>query len=59
LPRCCWFVAQVVTGQLDIVLAAARFAELLCIHRLWHRRTERDEMILLLLSLLCSARGRR
>jgi len=51
------FVGQVVAGQLDIVLAAARFAELLCIHRLWHRRSERDEMILLLLSLLMLCAG--
>jgi len=48
---------QVVAGQLDIVLAAARFAELLCIHRLWHRHTERDELILLLLSLLMLCAG--
>ena len=27
-----------------VVLGAARFAELLCVHRLWHRRTERDEL---------------
>ena len=49
--------AEVVLGQLDIVLAAARFAILLAIHRLWHRRNERDELLLLLLSLLllCAA----
>ena len=51
------FLAQVIAGQLDIVLAAARFAELLCIHRLWHRRTERDELWLLLLSLLLLCAG--
>jgi protein-glutamine gamma-glutamyltransferase len=51
------FAALVVTGRLDIVLAAARFAELLCVHRLWHRRTHRDEMLLLLLSLLLLCAG--
>jgi hypothetical protein len=51
------FAAQVLAGQLDIVLAAARFAELLCVHRLWHRRTERDELLLLLLSLLLLCAG--
>ena len=51
------FAAQVVAGHLDIVLAAARFAGLLCIHRLWHRRTERDELLLLLLCLLLVCAG--
>jgi transglutaminase-like putative cysteine protease len=48
---------QTVSGQLDIVLASARFVELLCVHRLWHRRTERDELLLLLLSLLLLCGG--
>ena len=47
----------VATGRLDIVLAAAQFVELLCVHRLWHRRTERDELWLLLLSLLLLSAG--
>src|SRR5437016_14625622 len=51
------FAAQVIFGQLDIVLAAARVAELLCIHRLWHRRSERDELLLLLLALLLLCAG--
>jgi transglutaminase-like putative cysteine protease len=51
------FGGLVLTGRVDIVLAAARFAELLCIHRLWHRRTQRDEMLLLLLSLLLLCAG--
>ena len=33
--------AQVLLGRLDIVLAMARFVLLLCVHRLWHRRTQR------------------
>lgn len=49
--------SEVVSGEVDIVLAAARFAELLLIHRLWHRRTERDELLLLLLSLLLICAG--
>ncbi|HET7788797.1 MAG TPA: transglutaminaseTgpA domain-containing protein [Myxococcales bacterium] len=49
--------SAVFSGQLDIVLGAARFAELLLIHRLWHRRTERDELLLLLLSLLLVCAG--
>jgi len=48
---------QVFAGQIDIILAAALFAELLCIHRLWHRRTERDELLLLLLALLLLCAG--
>jgi hypothetical protein len=52
-----YFVARVAAGQVDAVLAAARFTELLCIHRLWHRRTQRDEMLLLLLSLLLLCAG--
>jgi transglutaminase-like putative cysteine protease len=51
------FAGLVLTRRVDIVLAAARFAELLCIHRLWHRRTQRDEMLLLLLSLLLLCAG--
>jgi transglutaminase-like putative cysteine protease len=51
------FGGLVLTGRIDIVLAAARFAGLLCIHRLWHRRTQRDEMLLLLLSLLLLCAG--
>src|SRR5207244_12319537 len=51
------FAAQVFAGQVDIVLAAALFAELLCIHRLWHRRTGRDELLLLLLALLLLCAG--
>ncbi|HZX94635.1 MAG TPA: DUF3488 and transglutaminase-like domain-containing protein [Myxococcales bacterium] len=51
------FAAQVFVGQLDIVVAAARFAELLLIHRLWHRGTQRDELLLLLLSLLALCAG--
>ena len=51
------YAALVVSGRLDIVLAAAEFVELLCIHRLLHRRTERDEHLLLLLSLLLLCGG--
>jgi len=47
----------VATARVDIVLAMARFVELLCIHRLWNRRTQRDEMLLLLLSLLMLCAG--
>jgi len=43
---------QVLQGQLDVVIASARFALLLCAHRLLNRQTERDELLLLLLSLL-------
>jgi hypothetical protein len=50
-------VVLVVLGQEDPVLAAAQFTMLLCMHRLWHRRTERDEYILLLLSLLIVCSG--
>jgi transglutaminase-like putative cysteine protease len=48
---------QVITGQVDIVLGAARFVLLLTIHRLWNRGTERDELLLLLLSLLLVCAG--
>jgi transglutaminase-like putative cysteine protease len=51
------FLGLVATGRIDIVLAAARFATLLCIHRLWHRNGQRDEMLLLLLSLLLLCAG--
>lgn len=51
------FAAFVALGHLDVVLAAADFAGLLCIHRLWHRHTERDELLLLLLSLLLLCAG--
>jgi transglutaminase-like putative cysteine protease len=47
----------VILGHEDPVLAAAQFAVLLCMHRLWHRRNERDEYILLLLSLLMVCSG--
>jgi protein-glutamine gamma-glutamyltransferase len=47
----------VVTGRVDVVLAAAQFAVLLSLHRLWNRRTERDETVLLLLSLLVLCAG--
>src|SRR5712671_4842859 len=49
--------AQVISGRLDVVLAATQFAVLLAVHRLWHRGTRRDEQLLLLLSLLliCAA----
>ncbi|HUJ25370.1 MAG TPA: transglutaminaseTgpA domain-containing protein, partial [Myxococcales bacterium] len=49
--------AEVVSGRLDVVLGAARFAELLLVHRLWHRRTQRDEALLLLLCLLLLCAG--
>ncbi len=51
------YAALVVSGRLDIVLASAEFVELLCIHRLLHRRTERDEHLLLMLSLLLLCAG--
>ena len=51
------FVAEVVTGRLDVVLAAGEFAALLCIQRLWHRRTQRDELLLMLMSLLLLCAG--
>jgi transglutaminase-like putative cysteine protease len=47
----------VVLGHEDPVLAAAQFSVLLCMHRLWHRRNERDEYLLLLLSLLMVCAG--
>ncbi|TMB35209.1 MAG: transglutaminase domain-containing protein [Deltaproteobacteria bacterium] len=47
----------VVLGREDPVLAAAQFSVLLCMHRLWHRRNERDEYLLLLLSLLMVCAG--
>lgn len=50
-------VVLVVTGQEDPVLSAAQFTVLLCMHRLWHRRSERDEYLLLLLSLLMICAG--
>ena len=49
--------AQVLTARLDIVLAAAQFAVLLAFHRLWHRGTRRDELLLLLLSLVLLCAG--
>ena len=49
--------AQVVTGRLDIVLGAGEFVVLLLIHRFWHRRTERDELLLMLMSLLLLCAG--
>jgi transglutaminase-like putative cysteine protease len=51
------YAAMVVAGLLDVVLAAASFVELLCVHRLWHRKTQRDEWLLLLLSLLLLCAG--
>jgi len=47
----------VILGNEDPVLAAAQFSVLLCMHRLWHRRSERDEHLLLLLSLLMVCAG--
>ena len=52
-----FFGAQVVGGQLDVVLGAARFAVLLTVHRVWHRRSERDELLLMLLTLLLLCAG--
>ncbi|HEY2031743.1 MAG TPA: transglutaminaseTgpA domain-containing protein [Myxococcales bacterium] len=52
-----YFASRVAAGQVDAVLAAARFTALLCIHRLWRRRTQRDEILLLLLSLLLLCAG--
>jgi protein-glutamine gamma-glutamyltransferase len=49
--------AQVFFGEIDLVLGAARFAVLLAIHRLWNRTGERDELLLLLLSLLLLSAG--
>jgi len=49
--------AEVAASRLDIVLGAARFALLLCVHRLWHRRTQRDELLFLLLCLLLLCAG--
>lgn len=51
------FSGEVISGQVDIVLAAAWFVELLCVHRLWHRRNQKDELLLLLLSLLLLCAG--
>ena len=51
------FALQVVTGALDVVLGAARFVLFLCAHRLWNRKTERDELLLMLLSLLLLCAG--
>ena len=48
---------QVAGGNVDIVLGAAWFALLLTQHRLWNRQTERDELLLLLLSLLLLCAG--
>ena len=50
-------VAMVVSGRVDPVLAACQFAVLLCIQRLWHRRTQRDELLLMLMSLLLLCAG--
>jgi protein-glutamine gamma-glutamyltransferase len=49
--------AQVISGRLDVMLAAAQFAVLLAVHRLWHRGGRRDEQLLLLLSLLLLCAG--
>jgi protein-glutamine gamma-glutamyltransferase len=51
------FILLVLSAKVDIILAAARFSTLLTIHRLWNRRTQRDEMLLLLLSLLMLCAG--
>jgi transglutaminase-like putative cysteine protease len=48
---------EVFLGEADLVLGAARFAVLLVIHRLWNRTGERDELLLLLLSLLLLCAG--
>jgi transglutaminase-like putative cysteine protease len=48
---------QVFLGTTDVILAAARFSVLLAVHRLWNRTTERDELLLLLLSLLLLCAG--
>jgi hypothetical protein len=47
----------VALGHEDPVLAAGQFSVLLCMHRLWHRRSERDELLLLLLTLLMVCAG--
>ncbi len=52
-----FLVAQFTAGRVDLVLAAARFVALLLIHRLWNRVTLRDEVLLLLLSLLLLCGG--
>ncbi|HEX9574780.1 MAG TPA: transglutaminaseTgpA domain-containing protein [Myxococcales bacterium] len=49
--------AQVISGRLDVVLAATQFAVLLAVHRLWHRGGRRDEQLLLLLSVLLICAG--
>lgn len=53
----CALAAQVFFGETDLVVGAARFAVLLAVHRLWNRATERDELLLLLLSLLLLCAG--
>jgi transglutaminase-like putative cysteine protease len=50
-------VVQSTTTRLDVVLAATQFTVLLAAHRLWHRGTQRDESLLLLLSLLLVCAG--
>src|SRR5207253_1743580 len=49
--------AQVTSGAADLVLATVRFVLLLVVHRLWNRSTLRDEVVLLLLSLLLLCGG--
>ena len=49
--------SQVLAGSADIVLSAVRFVVLLIVHRLWNRATVRDEIVLLLLSLLLLCGG--
>jgi hypothetical protein len=48
---------QVMTARLDPVLAACHFVILLLIHRLFHRHTQRDELLLMLMSLLLLCAG--
>ena len=49
--------SQVLAGGTDLVLSAAWFVVLLLVHRLWNRATARDEIVLLLLSLLLLCGG--
>jgi transglutaminase-like putative cysteine protease len=49
--------AEVAAKRLDVVLGVARFTLLLCVHRIWHRRTQRDELLFLLLCLLLLCAG--
>ena len=51
------FGAQAFLGATDLILAAAQFTVVLTVHRLWNRVSERDELLLLLLSLLLLCAG--